>query len=279
MLWGWWPMSVWPAVAHSLVSIRSRSRWPTCCSRRHRCPRTFLGRCGRWWPRRSPNSRHRPPDASVFGHQLLGLRKALSTPELDAGGSVGVAFDKDDQPTDRPPRPIFGHGSQGRLTTAAGRLPSGGLYCFTASPLLSRPRPARGPASVSIAATSTVYQRRWDGVKSSSARQIRVMETPTTGQYSLLHQAESWLARQVGTDLLEFPGNHMTYLTEPAAVADGLRPLRERSAEPDSRPGIDLGGRVNDPASLVGACRHSRCPPLAHILLGRPGPDLPSLIW
>jgi hypothetical protein len=68
------------------------------------------------------------------------------------------------------------------------------------------------------------------------------METPTTGQYSLLHQAESWLARQVGTDLLEFPGNHMTYLTEPAAVADGLRPLRERSAEPDSRPGIDLGG-------------------------------------
>jgi hypothetical protein len=79
-------------------------------------------------------------------------------------------------------------------------------------------------------------------------------------------------------DLLEFPGNHMTYLTEPAAVADGLRPLRERSAEPDSRPGIDLGGRVNDPASLVGACRHSRCPPLAHILLGRPGPDLPSLI-
>ena len=78
------------------------------------------------------------------------------------------------------------------------------------------------------------------------------METPTTGQYSLLHQAESWLARQVGTDLLEVPGDHMTYLTEPAAVAEGLRPLRERSAEPDSRPGNDLGGRVNDPASLVG---------------------------
>jgi hypothetical protein len=105
------------------------------------------------------------------------------------------------------------------------------------------------------------------------------METPTTGRYSLLHQAESWLARQVGTDLLEFPGNHMTYLTEPAAVADGLRPLRERSAEPDSRPGIDLGGRVNDPASLVGACRHSRFLLLAHILLGRPGPDPPSLMW
>ena len=29
----------------------------------------------------------RPPDASVFGHQLLGLRKALSTPQLDVGES------------------------------------------------------------------------------------------------------------------------------------------------------------------------------------------------
>jgi hypothetical protein len=33
--------------------------------------------------------------------------------------------------------------------------------------------------------------------------QIRVMEIPTTSQYSLLYQAESWLARQVGTDLLD----------------------------------------------------------------------------
>jgi hypothetical protein len=60
------------------------------------------------------------------------------------------------------------------------------------------------------------------------------MEIPTTSQYSLLYQAESWLARQVGTDLLELPGNHTTYLTEPARVADGLRLLRERSAEPDT---------------------------------------------
>jgi hypothetical protein len=97
-------------------------------------------------------------------------------------------------------RPIGHHGqswgSQARLTTAAGRPPSGDP---AASPLLSRPRPARAHASVSIAATSTVYQRRWGGVGLSSSRQIRVMETPTTGQYSLLHQAESWLARQVGT--------------------------------------------------------------------------------
>jgi hypothetical protein len=83
----------------------------------------------------------------------------------------------------------------------------------------------------------------------------------TTSQYSLLRQAESWLARQVGTDLLEFPGNHMTYLTEPTAVADGLRPLRERSAEPDTRPGIDLGGRVNDPASLVAGVAALKMPP------------------
>src|SRR5215218_1666698 len=30
---------------------------------------------------------HRPADASVFGHQLLSLREALATSELDAGGS------------------------------------------------------------------------------------------------------------------------------------------------------------------------------------------------
>jgi hypothetical protein len=50
------------------------------------------------------------------------------------------------------------------------------------------------------------------------------MESFTTSQYSLLYQAESWLARQVGTDLLELPGNHMTYLTEPARVADRPTP-------------------------------------------------------
>jgi hypothetical protein len=65
------------------------------------------------------------------------------------------------------------------------------------------------------------------------------MESLTTSRYSLLYQAESWLARQVGTDLLELRGNHMTYLTEPARVADSLRLLRERSAEPDTPPGIN----------------------------------------
>jgi hypothetical protein len=43
--------------------------------------------------------------------------------------------------------------------------------------------------------------------------------------HHFLHQAASWLARQVGTDLAEIPGSHMAYLTEPVAVADGLRPL------------------------------------------------------
>jgi serine/threonine protein kinase len=57
MPWGWWPMSVWPAVAPLPVGIRSRSPWRTCCSRRPRCPRTFPWRCGCWWPRRWPNSR------------------------------------------------------------------------------------------------------------------------------------------------------------------------------------------------------------------------------
>jgi pimeloyl-ACP methyl ester carboxylesterase len=48
--------------------------------------------------------------------------------------------------------------------------------------------------------------------------------------HHFLYQAAAWLARQVGTDLLEVPGAHMAYLTEPVAVAESLRPLlRERS--------------------------------------------------
>jgi pimeloyl-ACP methyl ester carboxylesterase len=43
--------------------------------------------------------------------------------------------------------------------------------------------------------------------------------------HHFLYQAAAWLARQVGTDLLEVPGAHMAYLTDPAAVAEGLRPL------------------------------------------------------
>jgi pimeloyl-ACP methyl ester carboxylesterase len=43
--------------------------------------------------------------------------------------------------------------------------------------------------------------------------------------HHFLYQAASWLAHQVGTDLVEIPGDHMAYLTEPATVADGLRPL------------------------------------------------------
>jgi hypothetical protein len=43
--------------------------------------------------------------------------------------------------------------------------------------------------------------------------------------HHFLYQAASWLARQVGTDLVEVPGAHMAYLTEPAVVAERLRPL------------------------------------------------------
>jgi pimeloyl-ACP methyl ester carboxylesterase len=43
--------------------------------------------------------------------------------------------------------------------------------------------------------------------------------------HHFLYQAASWLARQVGTDLVEVPGSHMAYLTEPVAVAESLRPL------------------------------------------------------
>jgi serine/threonine protein kinase len=42
----------------------------------------------------------RPPDASVFGHRLLGWRKALSTPELDASG-LGWCRLRQRRPADR----------------------------------------------------------------------------------------------------------------------------------------------------------------------------------
>jgi pimeloyl-ACP methyl ester carboxylesterase len=48
--------------------------------------------------------------------------------------------------------------------------------------------------------------------------------------HHFLSQAAAWLAHQVGVDLVEVPGGHMAYLTDPAAVAEGLRPLlRDRS--------------------------------------------------
>jgi hypothetical protein len=43
--------------------------------------------------------------------------------------------------------------------------------------------------------------------------------------HHFLYQAASWLAHQAGTDLVELPGAHMAYLTQPAAVAECLRPL------------------------------------------------------
>jgi hypothetical protein len=40
-----------------------------------------------------------------------------------------------------------------------------------------------------------------------------------------LYQAAAWLAHQAGTDLVEFPGGHAPYFTDPAALAEHLRPL------------------------------------------------------
>jgi eukaryotic-like serine/threonine-protein kinase len=57
----------------------------------------------------------RPPDASIFGHQLLSLRKALSTPELDAGES-GWSRLRQGRPADRSATTAnLGHGSRGRV--------------------------------------------------------------------------------------------------------------------------------------------------------------------
>src|SRR5215204_1426311 len=57
----------------------------------------------------------RPPDASVFGHQLLSLRNGLGGQSWTPAGPVGVASSNTDQPTDRPPRPICGHRSRGQV--------------------------------------------------------------------------------------------------------------------------------------------------------------------
>jgi hypothetical protein len=43
--------------------------------------------------------------------------------------------------------------------------------------------------------------------------------------HHFLYEAAAWLADQVGTDLVEVPGGHMSYLTDPAAVAESLPPL------------------------------------------------------
>jgi pimeloyl-ACP methyl ester carboxylesterase len=39
------------------------------------------------------------------------------------------------------------------------------------------------------------------------------------------YEAAAWLARQLGTDLVELPGSHTAYLTDPTTVAESLRPL------------------------------------------------------
>jgi serine/threonine protein kinase len=105
------------------VSIRSRSPWPICCSRRPRCPTTSLWRCGGWWPRRWPNSRpagHQTPRSSA--NSCWSCETVWAPWSWTPTGPVGVARNKDDQPTDRQSRPIFRHRSRDRLRTSAGRL-------------------------------------------------------------------------------------------------------------------------------------------------------------
>jgi eukaryotic-like serine/threonine-protein kinase len=57
----------------------------------------------------------RPPDASMFGHQLLSLREGLGGQSRTPAGPVGVASGKTHQPTDRQPRQVSGHSSRGQV--------------------------------------------------------------------------------------------------------------------------------------------------------------------
>jgi eukaryotic-like serine/threonine-protein kinase len=57
----------------------------------------------------------RPPNACVFGQHLLSLRNSLGGQSWTLAGPAGVASSNINQPTDRPPRPAFGHGSRGQV--------------------------------------------------------------------------------------------------------------------------------------------------------------------
>jgi eukaryotic-like serine/threonine-protein kinase len=57
----------------------------------------------------------RPPDASVFGYQLLSLRNGLGGRSWPPAGPVGPPSSDNHQPTDRQPWPIFGSGSRGQI--------------------------------------------------------------------------------------------------------------------------------------------------------------------
>jgi pimeloyl-ACP methyl ester carboxylesterase len=68
-------------------------------------------------------------------------------------------------------------------------------------------------------------------VEAIAHAQVRIVAAASSASrdpgspHHFLYQAASWLARQVDVDLLEVPGAHMAYLTQPAAVAESLRPL------------------------------------------------------
>ena len=57
----------------------------------------------------------RPPDASVFGHQLLSLREGLGGQSWRPTAPVSVASGDSHHPTDRQPRQVFGHSGRGQV--------------------------------------------------------------------------------------------------------------------------------------------------------------------
>jgi pimeloyl-ACP methyl ester carboxylesterase len=68
-------------------------------------------------------------------------------------------------------------------------------------------------------------------VEAIAHAQVRILAAASSASrdpsspHHFLYQAAAWLARQVDADLVEVPGGHMCYLTDPAAVAESLRPL------------------------------------------------------
>jgi hypothetical protein len=68
-------------------------------------------------------------------------------------------------------------------------------------------------------------------VEAIAHAQVRIVAAASSASrdpgspHHFLYQAAAWLASQVDAALVEVPGGHMAYLTDPAAVAEGLRPL------------------------------------------------------
>ena len=158
-------------------------------------------------------------------------------PGWTPAGPVGVACNKDEQRTDRPPRPAFNHRGDG-LTAAAGRLPSATrllLLCCAAldphGPAPAHPsRPQHGPPAV-------MGHRPAPSLASWRASQ-------RVNTHCCTRRSRGWPARSA--PISSSSRNHMTYLTRTRKGSRRPAPLRKRSAEPDTRPGIN---RPPGPAS------------------------------